>query len=425
VSRDVNQSLYTRSLFLAFLSQAFFVLANTLLTHYARWIGRLGGDERDIGWIMGIGPIVGLVARLWMGPLIDRLGSRLTQGLGYGLFAISALANLSVHDVSWVLYVLRTLTVLGSALFFASNLTYVTQIAPAGRQTEGIGFVGAGGFLGIMLGPWLGDWILGDVHASAQQFHWLFAAAAISMLPPAIVLAFLDPPPRSHEAKPLRIGQFLSSVRLHWPGVIMLVTLTFGVCMTVPFVFLSKYLERIGLAIGPFFFVYAGWGLVLRIGLRRAPEQWGRHRVLIAGMIAMGLGILSFQFVEPTSSWWLALPAFLCGTGHSLMFHTMVGLAIEPFPLDLRGTGTVLALLSVDIGQVAGPPILGEVAYYLDYDALYMAVGLAMLSTACIYAWRVGWPGALAPVSPIAAPAEVETVSPGSAYVLPEEAAEL
>ena len=67
--------LYDRSFAVALVSQMGFVLANTLMAHYARWIAFLGGGVRDVGWIMGAGSIVGLLLRPWTGQWITLLGN--------------------------------------------------------------------------------------------------------------------------------------------------------------------------------------------------------------------------------------------------------------------------------------------------------------------------------------------------------------
>ena len=51
---DSQERLYDRNFLIAFASQTCFVGANTLMAHYARWIEFLGGDLRQVGYIMGV-----------------------------------------------------------------------------------------------------------------------------------------------------------------------------------------------------------------------------------------------------------------------------------------------------------------------------------------------------------------------------------
>ncbi len=385
--------LYDRSFALTFLCQVSFVLGNVMMAHYARWIEWLGGSVREVGWIMGAGSIAGLVLRPWMGQWINRLGARRTWALGLLIFSGVTLGNLLVEDLGWEIYVLRSCLVLGAAFVFASSLTYITQLAPPHRRTEAIGTLGAAGFVGMLAGPYLGDIILGASTRTRGDFTLLFVAATAVLPLSALLLLFVRTPPGKDRSAPTRLRDFLRTVRAHWPGTILLVNVLFGVCMSIPFGFLASYIDEVGLtvpgtsAIGVFFVGYAGWGITIRLGLRGVPDRVGRRRVLLAGMVIMALGMFSFLLVDPAECWWLLVPGVICGSGHALMFHTMISLAIERFPAEVRGTGSALTLMMVDGGMIAGAPILGQIAESFGFDALFITVGVSCLVVASIYTW--------------------------------------
>ena len=52
-ANDPPVRLYGRTFVIAILSQMGFVLGNTLMAHYGRWIEHLGGDVGNVGSIMG------------------------------------------------------------------------------------------------------------------------------------------------------------------------------------------------------------------------------------------------------------------------------------------------------------------------------------------------------------------------------------
>lgn len=383
--------LYDRNFAIAFGSQVLFVFANTLLAHYARWIGYLGGTERDIGWIMGVAPTISLLFRPVVGQWIDRLGVRTSWAIGQALLLIAAPANLLCDGLGAGIYVLRTMMTLGVAIVSASSLTYIAEIAPPHRRTEAIGVFGASGFVGMFLGPALGDLLLNGVDRSWWTFAGYFGAVTFAVAGSTLLLAIVRPTTNNNaEQIPIGLVQFTRTALRHWPGMVLLVNVMFGVCMTVPFGFLAKYIDHEKLSptgVGAFFFVYAGWALILRVVLRDLPDRYGRRKVLLAGLILFGVGSFTFAWVDVGHAWRLIVPALLCGAGHSLMFHTMVSLAIERFPGHLRGTGSVLALMHLDMGQIAGAPLLGEIAFLFGFDRLFEAVGVGCLIVAGIYAW--------------------------------------
>jgi MFS family permease len=386
------ERLYDRNFNCAFLSQIGFSLVNmALLAHYPRWIAHHGGEVDAAGWITGTATIAGLVLRPWIGQWVDRFGARTIWLSGYGIFAIGSLSNLWIHDLGPGIYLCRALLVVGSAVIFSSSLTYVTHLAPPGRKAEAIGTLGAGAFLGIVIGPLLGELVLSAAR-TREEFETLFVGGVVLLLVPVSLLMLVRPAETEPGRGSIRFLEFLKTSRRHWPGTVVLMQVTFGLCVTVPFVFLTKFVDDTGLAdtgfskVSLFFMCYAGWGMTLRIIFRRTPDRLGRRKVLLVGAVIMSLGMLSFLMVDPDHAALIVVPALLCGTGHSLMYHTCTSLFLDSFPTDVRGAGSGLSMVALDIGSVGGAQLLGEVAHRFGYNLLFLIVAGATLTAASVYA---------------------------------------
>lgn len=396
-----NSTLYDRNFFLAAASQTCFVIANTLMAHYARWVEFLGGDVRAVGWVMSIGAILGLFFRPWIGQWINRFGAKRVWIAGFCVFAVGSFGNLAAHDIGPLVFVLRSLVILGGALVFASGLTYVSQIAPVQRQAEAIGIVGIGGFVGMLIGPLLGDLILGADERSRADFWTLFITAGLGNLATVWLVWQLREPPRMQISASVGFWSFAKLIRDYWPGMILVVDLAFGVCMAIPFGFLASYIDQVPLRIegmsvmGIYFWCYAGSGIGLRIIGRRLPELMGRRKVLLAGMICMAAGLGSFRFVSAQTPWMITLPAVLTGLAHALAFHTMTSLTLAPFPDHVRGTGSALALMMLDLGTICGAPLLAMIADTSDFETMFSVAAVLVLLAGVAYfvssipVWRV------------------------------------
>jgi MFS family permease len=392
---DPLPKLYNRSFAFAFLSQVGFVLSNTMMAHYARWISFLGGDDADIGWVMGAGALVGLVARPWIGQWIDRFGARRMWLVGQLLFGLGTLLNVMIRAVDFWIYLPRAVNVLGASFVFSSSLAYITHLAPKSRRTEAIGVLGCAGFVGIIIGPYLGQLILaGD--RTRDDFLFLFCAASGALLIPSLLLLSLPEQKSSEQTGRFRFLDFVECSRRYWPGAICLVQLAFGMCMTVPFVFMTRFVDEIGAAhsgdfrdsaVSWFFACYAGCGLVVRLSSRRIPDRIGRRKVLLAGCLTMGIGMLIFSRMDVANPWLLLIvSALICGTGHALMFHTATALFLEPFPPEKRGVGAALALMVMDIGMVGGAPLLGIIAEQFGYGTVFLTVAGSCFIAGTVYA---------------------------------------
>ncbi|QDS89236.1 putative transporter [Rosistilla ulvae] len=392
--------LYDRNFMLALASQMCFVIANTLMAHYSRWIEFLGGDLGQVGMIMGASATLGLFLRPWIAQWINRLGSRTMWLYGYLLFSFSAVANVCLDDLNPLIYAIRACTLLAAAIVFASGLTYISQTAPEHRRTEAIGVLGAGGFVGMLIGPWLGDLILGNgaetalVARQRADFVWLFLVAGGSSLLPALFLLMMRTPASNGTRRSVKLSDFVATTLQYWPGAILLVDFVFGVCMTAPFIFVASFIDNAPLAIGKvsvigiFFLCYAGWGVTVRLWLGDLPDRIGPHKILILGMASMAIGMFSYSLVSASHAWLIVVPALLTGTGHGMMFHTMTSLTIQPFPNEVRGTGAALAMMMLDLGTLVGAPVLGYVGDRLGFAALFATVGTICVLGLGVYVWR-------------------------------------
>ncbi len=166
------------------------MIAVSVLFRYADFVLALGGDDVLLGWITGVGMTGSLIARVAQGAAIDRVGPRTVWVLSLTAFIMAQFGHClltSVHGPQ--VYLLRTLMMIGIAGAFGASLTHVSLLAPPGRMGEYIGVLGSSGFIGLALGPWLGDALLADVPATRQAMLRMFVWAAAAGLA-ALLLAF-------------------------------------------------------------------------------------------------------------------------------------------------------------------------------------------------------------------------------------------
>ena len=210
-----------------------------------------------------------LLARPWIGQWIDQFGARQMWLVGYLLFGLGTISNLVLEGLNPLIYVCRSINMLGAAFVFSSSLAYITHLAPAERRTEAIGVLGCGGFLGIILGPFLGELIL-TADRERTDFLILFLTASASLIVPTLLLLSLPDKRAAERSSHFSLHDFGQTALQHWPGSIGLVQMAFGVCMAVPFFFMARFVDELGQTLDPtfqesavswFFICYAGWGL--------------------------------------------------------------------------------------------------------------------------------------------------------------------
>lgn len=368
--------LYDRNFFLGFSANFLFMLGQSLMFNFSRYVVHLGGDDKDVGLVTGIGTAVVLASRPWMGGWVDRFGTTRLWMLGLALYAVASAGNLLVTEVGPALFALRILWNVGWGLAFVCNTAYPAQTAPPGRRAEAIGAQGIGGFVGMMIGPKIAAQIF--LLPDEVKFTWLFAAAGGAVMMGAVLVSRLDPP-----IIPLRLPgtepqrSIVADIMHHWPGTITLVGLSLGLTFALTMSFVARHADHDQIGdYSNFFLVYAPAAAGVRIFFRRLPETLGRRGVVLLGLLCGIAGYESLPFVETSFDY--VWPGLLLGLSHGFIFPSMVDLAGECFPPDRRGLGTSVIIGAQEFGLFIGAPVMGWVVKTRGFDPMFhLLAGLA------------------------------------------------
>ncbi len=363
---------YDGTFWLAYLANLSLVSANALSFRFAELVDSLGGNEQKTGSIVGISIIAALVVRFVMGQGIDRYGVRMLWALSAALFVAGNAMFILCRDISWEIYLARTLFAIGLAGMFTCSIVHVQMRAPTHRRTEIIGFLGSSGFLGMILGSQLGDFLFRFSTNGHERFVWLFGTAVgFGVLYLAIVLWITryDVHTRPHETPAA-----YKLIFRYWPGPIVLVALMMGVGFSVTGVFLTRYATSLGVKeIGTFFTSYALSAFLFRMLSRTWSTSIGRHPMVLLGLGGHAIGHFLLPFV--TNQWEFVLPAVCCGFGHAMLFPVVVSLGSGAFPRQYRGTGTTIVLGFTELGFALSSPPLGAIIDHVGFNTMFVVSG--------------------------------------------------
>ncbi len=385
--------VYGADFWLCYVANALLLVAVSVLFRYADFVLFFGGSERQLGMIVGVGMIGALAARLFLGVGIDRYGPRRIWLLSLALFVIAMGLHLVVTTMqSPLVYVARILMMTGIAGSVGSAFTYISLRVAAPRIAEIVGILGTSGFLGMAIGPTLGDLLFhGNVVTRMQVTRMFCVAALMGVL--AMVSAGLatraavrvpdrgTPPP------------FWQLVWRYQPGTVLLVAAALGLAVGLPRIFLRAFTaDRHIHGIMIFFLVYAAVAIVVRVTTRRLPERLGLHRVILIGLVVQSISMLFYLVVY--HPWQLAIPAIAAGSAHALLFPSIVAAGAISFPSRYRGLATTLMFGMLDVGNLIGQPAIGNGLYLAQriglprYPTMFIGVTILMLSITVIFAAR-------------------------------------
>ncbi len=377
-----SQTIYTRTFWLCYLANVLLVTANALTFRFAEFVAYLGGEERIVGTIVSVGMVAAVVSRLAVGQAIDHYGTRVLWRMSSLVLAASCPLFLAVETLSWPIYAVRILFAVSMACMFSCSIVYIQQMVPARRRTEVIASLGSSGFVGMVIGPQLGDLIFNSISSEHVQFAVLFGTAGLlGLLYFAIIHSITAEGGHQRPAESVAAHRLLLR---YWPGQILLIAIVLGSALTVPTVFLTRYATELNLrGIGTFFLMYSGTAFTCRLLAARWMERVGLRRMVLIGMAALGCG--QFLFLPVHLEWHFLFPAAVCGLGHALLFPVVISIGSGSFPREFRGTGTTLILGFTEIGIIIAAPLLGTLIDLFGFHVMFMTAGAVTLSIGLLY----------------------------------------
>lgn len=354
----------------------YFTADGVILPAVPRYVqGELGGGSVSVGLVVGAFSLTALLLRPWAGRLADRRGRRLLMVTGAGVWALSVLGYVVSTTVP-VMIVMRLLSGAGEAFFFTGAASAISDLAPEDRRGEATSFFSLALYLGIAVGPVIGESAIGGIGFSAA---WVIAGGICL----GAALLSLRVPDTRPEPDP---GQPTGSARLiHPAGVLPGIVLLANVWgMAGFFAFVPLYALDIGLSGARLVFVvFSVIVMAIRLFGARIPDVLGpglSARLALLGEAA-GLTVIGL-WRTPTG---LFTGTAVLALGIALAFPALMTMAIRRAPAWERGAvlGTFTAFLDLAFG--IGPVSLGFVVAGIGFGGMFLtaagvaAVGLAVL----------------------------------------------
>lgn len=376
-------SVYNRVFWLAFVANVLLVTANTLTFRFAEFVKFLGGTEEITGRIISVGLIGSLVLRTYIGPAMDRFGTRQVWIISCFVYMLGCVMILSSPGIGLQIFAARIVFVVGLATMAACSIAHIQNISPPELRTEIIATFGASGFLGMICGAQLGDLIFHRIPEGRWLFQVLFGLTLLFGLLHMLLAIWFTSGDR--HVRPAEAAPFHKLLVRYWPPLVLLVTVMMGLGFSVTMVFLTRYATELGLGgIRTFFTAYAFSAFTMRLVARRWSRSIGRHWMIVLGLAGHAVG----QFLLiPVTQEWQFIPSALClGFGHALLFPCVISLGAGAFPEQYRGTGTTITLGAIDVGTILTAPLIGWLIDTYGFQLMFVIVGGMLAVSSVFYA---------------------------------------
>ena len=366
---------------------AYFTAAGVAIYTLPSYVtGPVGSDETGAGLAFGAFAVTALVLRPFAGRLADTHGRRPLL-VGGALLGAAVMFLTAFVDVLPLVVVLRLALGVAEAAFFVASVAALVDLTPPSRMGEALSYNSLGLYLGLTLGPPLGELL---VRSFGYAVAW-YGAAVLLLLAAAIVHGLGETrAPRLEASEPGRLihrGAIAPSLGFVTSIVAMGGFLTFA----------SLHADAVGLSRNSLpIAVYGLVVVVCRVAFAKVPDRVAPLPLGAAALatIATGLGVAAL-WTGPAG---LVTGAALMGLGITFStpaFFTAIFATASP---SERGAASGTASASIDVGLGLGPILLGMVAEGAGIPwAFGAAAGVALLGGA----WTLSLSGLLArPVTP-------------------------
>lgn len=350
-----------------FLCFGFYLLLPTL----PLYIQQLGIGESQLGFIIGGFTLSAVVVRPVIGGLLDRFGRRFFILAGLILFAM---AMFLYNWASGLLFLilLRIFHGCGWAVSTTSIGTSVTDVIPAQRRSEGMGWYGMSMSVSMAIGPIVGMWMI-----QSYTFHGLFfLAAGLSVVSILIALGTKVPVLRLDNK---RKTVFFDRSVLTISAAIFFLAFTYGGITT----FLPLFSRTIQVNAGTFFLVYAIALTLTRPVAGKLADRYNEAAIIIPSLMITSIALLILSFSNGLAG--VMASAVLYGIGFGSAQPTLQAATLSLVSSDKKGVATASFFTAMDLGIGLGSIILGLISQFLGYSFLFVSCAVSGLIALLIF----------------------------------------
>jgi MFS family permease len=312
--------------------------------------GPLDAGPAAVGLTFGAFSVTTLILRPVAGRWTDRHGRRPLLVGGVALFGVLVLGHLLVTDLVWLL-VLRLLMGMAEALYFVAGFAALADLAPLGRAGEALSYNSPALFLGIAVGP-----VIGQALLSLGGFRLAWGGIAL-LLVVATALAARVPETHVPATGPLPAAPLIHRAAL-LPGL----GLFTGVAAVAGFLaFASLRSTELGLHLWSVTLGVFGVVVVTcRVVFAKLPDRVPALRLAAGSLAATAAGLLITASVS--AAWGLFVGATVLAVGTAFLTPAVFAAIFSRVPESQRGSAAGTASVFIDLGFSGGPVVFGLVA---------------------------------------------------------------
>jgi MFS family permease len=374
---EEKERIWSRDFILICLANFFVFLGFQMtLPTIPLYVEKLGGNEQLIGMVVGIFTFSALLIRPYAGHTLETKGRRFVFLLGLSLFVLSV-GSFGIFPSLLFLFIMRVVQGIGWGFSTTASGTIATDLIPAKRRGEGMGYYGLSGNLALAFGPTLGLSLAGYINFT--QLFLICGALGLTALLLSSRIHFKAVEPKNLTVSKKKWDIYEKSALP--PSILLLfITVTFGGIAS----FLPIYTTQKGIeGIQWYFLLYALALMVTRTFAGKVYDQKGHKAVFPLGTLSIFIAMVLIAWLP--NSLILYIAAIFYGLGFGTVQPALQAWSVQSAPPNRKGMATATFFSFFDLGIGIGAIIFGQVAYYLDYHSIYIGSAISIAIAMVIY----------------------------------------
>jgi len=342
------------------------------------YVEHLGGNDQLIGLVVGIFTLSALAVRPYAGHALESRGRGMVYLTGLAIFVISV-GSYSLITSLILLFAMRIVQGAGWGLSTTAAGTIATDLIPASRRGEGLGYYGLSGNLALAFGPSLG--LVLTEHISFPLLFSICAALGLTAFLLSSLIRYKKVEWQPGKAAAVK-WDFYEKNALKPSLLIFFITVTFGGIAT----FLPLYTHEKGVAgIQWYFIIYAAALMLSRIFSGKIYDRRGHIAVFLPGTALICAAMLLLSWLP--NSLTLFTAAFLYGMGFGAVQPALQAWAVGSSPKNRRGMANATFFSFFDLGIGIGAMTFGQIGHWLGYRDIYLTAAFSVLVSMGMYLW--------------------------------------
>lgn len=371
------EKIWTRDFVLICLANFFIFLGFQMtLPTIPLFVEHLGGNDQLIGFVVGIFTFSALLTRPYAGHALESKGRGFVYLLGLAIFVLS-IGSFAFAASILFLFAMRIVQGVGWGFSTTASGTIASDLIPAKRRGEGMGYYGLSGNVAMAFGPSLGLTLSHTLPFS--QLFLICGGLGLISLVLSSKIRYKKAVPTLEKKEKVR-WDFYEKSALPPSFLLFFITITFGGIAT----FLPLYTVQKGISgIQSYFLIFAIAVMVSRTFAGKLYDQRGINAVFIPGTLAILTAMLFLAWLP--NSLFLYLAAFLYGIGFGSIQPALQAWSIEKAPKNRKGMANATFFSFFDLGIGVGAILFGQIGHWFGYNTIYLTAAASVLISILLY----------------------------------------